>query len=334
MLVPFVIDADSLSPDPVWTPAQSRSCHKDLLDVWQQVGLLVHDSDRFDGSRLNLAVQKLPQGLRALWLEALEHVPLRPAANGWAGSVSQADVAKIHVLAKLALVDDTRAEVEFSMSVNDDEISITPQNGSNLDICRLLTANQAAHFRKALGITGIHIEASDTYEVIWETRFHALAAAPLKLVSIVDRYAMKQHIECPQTKLSGIERFLRLLDRDAAGPRHVTVFSAWTAELHGKSMTQLEQDIRNVLARLPNKNVKRVKLHMVPNEAFGKEAHDRFIRFGRYVWDLGSGMSVFDGPSAAARCAASFKTGTMIRSYEDAERNLANADKAKFVEVI
>jgi len=36
MLVPFVIDADSLMPDPAWTSTQQRACCNGLLDVWQK----------------------------------------------------------------------------------------------------------------------------------------------------------------------------------------------------------------------------------------------------------------------------------------------------------
>ena len=76
MLVPFVIDADSLAPDPAWTSAQHRACHKSLLDVWQRIGLLAHDGDSFDSSRLKSAIQQLPQNLRPLWQEVLQRVPL------------------------------------------------------------------------------------------------------------------------------------------------------------------------------------------------------------------------------------------------------------------
>ena len=105
MLVPFVIDADSLAPDPAWTSAQHRACHKSLLDVWQRIGLLAHDGDSFDTSRLKSAIDQLPQKLRPLWQEVLQRVPLCSCGSVWNGQVEPATLANFYSTAKLAIVD-------------------------------------------------------------------------------------------------------------------------------------------------------------------------------------------------------------------------------------
>ena len=326
MLVPFVIDSDSLAPDPAWTPAQQRACHNNLLNVWQRIGLLTHDGDAFAGSRLQQAVLRLPQNLRPLWQEVLMRMPMIGTGSAWDGTVSAAGLSSFANAAQLVFVDDIRAEVDFGLDANRDE-GKQLVNGVEVSICRLLAAGQASAFQSAFSLTGAHIEAGDTYQVTWDTRFRVLARAPIKKIFIVDRYAVTQHVLCPQTKLSGFERFLRLLDTTASSPRHVTLYSAWTGDLHVKHMDDIVADIRPLLARLQTKNIKRLRVCMVPNSGFRDDGHDRFIRFEDYVWDIGLGLEVFDGAYAAKRSAAGFKTGDAVAGYKQVEQDLAqNAD--------
>lgn len=334
MLVPFVIDADSLAPDPAWTPTQQRACYNGLLDVWQRIGLLAHDGNTLLGSRLHQAVQALPQSVRPRWQEVLERAPLLITPE-WNGNVSKVTLDDFAEVAKLALVDDARAEVEFSFNDDCDEL---PQsiNGIDVSVCRLLSAGQAQAFKAATALAGTHIEAGDKFQATWDARFKALAKSPIKLVSIVDRYAIDQHIAHAQSQLSGLERFLRLLDGDATGHRHVTIYSAWTGDLSGanrKSIDDIETELRAVFGRLPCKNIKRIKVFMVPNTGFRDDGHDRFIRFGDYVWDIGLGLEVFDGAYSAKRSSAGFKSGTAIGGYQGVEQDLAGNAETKFREI-
>lgn len=335
MLVPFVIDADSLVRDPNWTPAQYRACHKSLLDVWQNIGFLAYDGDCLDSSRLIEIVNKLPPEVLPLWLEVLQRVPLSACGSDWNGTVEPTTLMNFCSTAQLALVDDTRAEIEFGFPEDKDE-KAAPVAGleHDIDICRLLAANQASQFKAALALAGKHIEAGDTFQATWDLRFKTLARAPIKKITIVDRYAITKHHE-PNggTGLSGLERFLKLLDRDANGARYITLFSAWTAELQDKKLADVEADIRLILARLPVRNIKRIKLHMVPNTGFRDDGHDRFVRFDHYVWDIGLGLEVFDGAYAAKRSSGSFKSGLLSEGYKQVEQDLAVNPKTKAVEI-
>jgi len=328
MLVPFVIDADSLAPDPAWTATQQRACYNGLLDVWQRTGLLAHDGESLPASRLHRAVLALPQNVRPRWQEVLERSPLLSTPR-WSGNVSTNTLGDFADVARLALVDDARAEVEFGLDDDCDE-TLKSINGIDVSVCRLLVAGQAKAFQTATALAGSHIEAGDKFQATWDTRFKALAIAPIKIVSVVDRYAIGQHMACPQTKLSGLERFLRLLDSDATGQRHVTIYSAWTADLSGenrKSIDDIENELRVVFGRLPCRNIKRIKVVMVPNTGFRDDGHDRFIRFGDYVWDIGLGLEVLDGAFSAKTSSAGFKSGIAVVGYKGVEQDLAgNAD--------
>ena len=334
MLVPFVIDADSLEPDQAWTPTQQRACYNGLLDVWQRTGLLVHDGDSLFASRLHQAILALPQKVRPRWQEVLERSPLLIIPH-WSGTVSAKTLCEFSGVALLALVDDARAAVEFGFDDECDE-RLQPVNGIDVSVCRLLSAGQAQAFQAATALAGKHIEAGDKFQATWDARFKVLAKAPIKLVSIVDRYAIGQHIAHAQDQLSGLERFLRLLDSDASGSRHVTVYSAWTADISGqnrKSIDDIDRELRAVFERLPKKNVKRIKVFMVPNSGFRNDGHDRFLRFGEYVWDIGRGLEVLDGACCSARSSAGFKSGIAISGYKVVERDLATNADTKSTEI-
>lgn len=333
MLVPFVIDADSLAPDPAWTSTTQRACYNNLLEVWQRTGLLVHDGESLPASRLHKAILALPQSVRPRWQEVLERMPLLTAPK-WSGNISAATLGDFASVAQLAFVDDTHAEIEFGFGDFDEHhLSV---NGTNVSICRIQAAGQAQAFQAATALSGAHIEAGDTFQTTWNSRFRSLAQAPIKLVHIVDRYAIGQHMACSQSKLSGLERFLRLIDNDATGARHITIYSAWTADLSGenrKTIDDIEAELRVVLGRLPSRNIKRIKVLMVPNTGFRDDGHDRFVRFGNYVWDLGLGLEVFDGAYSAKRSSAGFKTGTAINGYKSVEQDLAGNSETKSREI-
>jgi hypothetical protein len=68
---------------------------------------------------------------------------------------------------------------------------------------------------------------------------------------------------------------------------------------------------------------------------FGDLAHDRFIRFSSsYVWDIGIGLEIFQGPRAGKTSAATFKSGFAISEYADIEDRLRAEPRAKEVRVV
>ena len=342
MLVPFVIDADSLIPDSnnfnncfEYKPAL-RACHKNLLTIWRRIGILVHDGHSLKESHLYQTIGKLPQGLRTDWLELLEKVPLISCKTDWNGTVERNTLMNFCFTAQLAIVDDTCAYIEFGFSDECDEKSVPIiSSTSSIDICRLIAASQATQFKNALSQAEAHIECGDSYQKIWDIRFKMLAFAPIKKISIVDRYAVSQNYECPKEKLSGLARFLRLLDKDSTGDRYVTLYSAWTKELKEKSLSfdEIVADIQDIFDRLPIKNIKFIKIYMIPNSGFVRDAHDRFIRFDNYIWEIGRGLKVFEGPCAAQKSTATFKTEILaVKAFKDTEDELRKHPRVKFKE--
>jgi hypothetical protein len=202
MLVPFALDAESVAPDPAWTPAQQRAAHLALLNTWKRVGLLVHDGDLFDHSRVKQAIDALPQKLVPLWQELLERLPLVSGPNGWDGTMTNtpACLDLVGAASRVAVVDDTKAEASFGLTEEEDSKSLAAHH--ELQVCRFVAAPQAPAFVSADGISGQHIPAGTTYADLWNSRFGALARAPIKTIALVDRYSISQHYVCPQYYLS------------------------------------------------------------------------------------------------------------------------------------
>lgn len=256
----------------------------------------------------------------------LKHSPPIPCRNDWNGTITSSNIDDINGIASLALVDDVHAEVEFGMDEDQDELSVVPGDTPQLIVARLLAARESSVIRNALKISQRPIERGDRHSDIWNSRFHSLASAAspqLKKVAIIDRYTVEQQFKCPQNQLSGLASFLRLLDRDAGGVRYVTVYSAWTADLKGKKLDDVEDEMDHIIQGLSKTNVKRLEVHMVPKHEFGKISRDRYVRFGKYAWELGHGLDVFERPGGNHFCQASFKSD--VESHLHVERELERA---------
>ena len=143
MLVPFVIDAESIVPDGGWTVAQQLAYHKGLLDTWRRIGVLVYDGQKFQDSRIKEAIDALPQKLLPLWQELLERLPIVPGQPEWNGIAckNQDCMDALSASANVVLLDDAKAEVEFGL--DEAELSKVFETHPSLEFCRILAAAQA-----------------------------------------------------------------------------------------------------------------------------------------------------------------------------------------------
>ena len=336
MLVPFVVDAESVVPDPSWSGSQIRACHNSLINSWIDYGLLAYDGNSLQESNLYKHITSLPQSVRTRWLEVLSRLPLL-STPGWKSRVTPSLMFEFADVAQLAFVDDAQAEIEFSFDEGSDH-SYLNISDKKIAVCRILNAADAIAFKEASILSKSHIQVGDTLQNIWDTRFQSLAKAPIKKITIVDRFAIRNHFNSPQNQLSGIERFLRLLDKDATGDRYIKFYSTWPEELpDGNRVTieEIESDFRLIFNRLPRRKIKRIKVFLVPNAGFRKDSHDRFIRFGDYVWDIGKGLEIFGAPACKDRSQAAFKTIFFEEdSYMVVENDLATNVKTRQINEI
>lgn len=338
MLVHFVIDADSLAkPDDPWDSAHMRACNNRLLDLWDKVGLLVHDGEQFTGSKLHQAISSLPPNLRPRWQEIAKQRGVVSCGAGWNGELKRVNAPGLCGLAQVGLVGQTAALVEFEMPDDQDEIVLLGPECNAFVVSRLLMASDATVFANALALAQRNLEAGESWQDIWKARFQGLAAARIpsvKNIAVVDRFSVERHMERALNRdsgLSGLERFLRQLARDAKGPRHVTLYSAWTKDWPEQRRMDIEREMELLLSRMPTARIGSLKVYMVSNYDFGRIAPDRYIRFGPYVWELGHGLQILEGKRAAHSYHSSFKSSA--DGHKRTEDNLRANAKPSVMEI-
>lgn len=281
------------------------------------MGLICLDGNSLPTSRMAAAVDLLPQSVRDRWKTLLDKLPVRYCGDQWRGSVEAGLPALPREHIDLALVDDVLAEVGFA--VPEDAQSVVTDEG--VEICRFKAASRARSFDIARELSGKRIRIGETYAEIWASRFRGLAKAPITKITIVDRYALEQQFKCPQTKLSGIHRFLRELDRDAAGNRYVTLYSSRTKHFPdcAKAQEGVAAELQKIISRLPKKRIKRVIVYLAPDHEFGRLEHGRYVRFNDYIWEIDGGLEVLEGATCERASNATFKTGEFVQGYRDDE---------------
>ena len=333
MLIPFVIDSDSLAPDPGWNSLRQREIYDNFIETWMQAGLLAVDGNKIDDSILFKSIASVPEKYRKRMQGLMMKCPVIYIPK-WKGVVDFYDLGAIAPNAQIALVDDVRAEVEFGLTAEDYEIR---NNETQVTVCRFQAFSHSTTVQDFKNIKDTHIEPGDTFKEIWDKRFRNLAIAPIKQISIVDRYAVNRHfknLDNPKSYFSGLESFLKLLNDTASGDRYVTLYSEQTDYLNDNNITKDKiEDELSVLQKKYSHRVRLLKLYMAPDYIFAKYAHDRFIRFHandchQYVWDLGKGIEIFEGTSFWATSSAHFLAGD-LKNYKNKEYVIQNNKETK-----
>jgi hypothetical protein len=172
-------------------------------------------------------------------MEMLERSPPVPCSTNWNGAVASSSVRDLCSDASLALIEDVRAEAEFGLHEDEDEVTIEPEPGHRLILCRLQAARHASVVENALRLSQQNIEPGTGYQAIWDSRFRTLAVAPspsLNKVFIVDRYAIEQHFHHNDNEAL------------AEGVRFKTAFNEQVAEFQGvaERLSGLVEDFTQV----------------------------------------------------------------------------------------
>lgn len=319
MLIPFVIDVDGLKSDPGEEVFQTRAAHERVIDMWLQRGLLIVD-EREDGeSELLEVIERLPQKLRNYWLEAWKN-SLHLSVKGWDGVVTRDRLERLcaidadgtHQL-RLAVVDDVRALEDFDLDEEELETAVCIGEGTEITVSRMSSVDRSRPIRELEELASRDVERGESWKKIWEERFEILIEAPgLVYVNVVDRYALAGLWSAPQSRLSGLERFLKLVKDSAKEKRYVKIFSAITRDMGPLALSEIEDELRKRCSYLSGGRLKKIDFYLLSDGEFGNISHDRFVRFGGkagagYVWDLGCGLEIFEAETAYRRSHARFE---------------------------
>lgn len=330
MLVRFAVDPPSILACPSDSP-RGKGQHKALLLLWRRYGTLITDGS-IDRSSLAQVVQQLGPQVRDLWRSAMADQPSLVGPDSWRGNVddkSDPAVLSLSNVCDVAVVEHAAAVVGFEM----DEATgaqVLPELNS-MEVCVIDALAESAKFEAAMSLAVSSISSGTPTAEVWEKRFRPLVESGPKHVSVVDRYALKEHFGASQSQLSGLERFIRNLGRSKANPKYLTLYAAWPQDRH---MTEQEivDELRDCLKRNNDDVIRKFSVFLLPDAKFGSSSHGRFIRFGSSLWEIDVGLEVLSGPFVGRRAQAVFKTTFDDPSVFDCERALKVSGKQ--VEVI
>jgi hypothetical protein len=276
MLARFALD-----PDAVLGAKDGE--HKRLLREWPRFGVLIYNSSAFEMSELASAVEKLPQSARTLWKQVLRRAWLRPCREPWTGVLeldnNPGSLAGVEKEIDLLCLDETR------MAVLREEL----QRGTpSVELSDLQGFDNSEAFERAHELSQKRTGGMSVQK-LWQERF-ALPASLARNITIVDRFALADG-----EGINGLEAFLVQLD-GAGKKTNVTLYSSFGDEKLRLSEHDAQERVVTIRKRLARGGVGDIKLFLTDSRRFGYVEHDRFIKFDHLVFEIGSGMAVFNGP--------------------------------------
>ncbi len=276
MLARFALD-----PDAVLNAKEGE--HKRLLREWPQFGVLVYNSSAYESSELASAVENLPQAARMLWKQILRRAWLRPCRGSWSGVLGldgdPKTLASAQPYLDLLCLEETRLAV-----LRDGLVRAAP----NVELSDLQEFDNSKAFERAHELSQKRTGGM-TVQKLWQERF-ALPAALVRNITIVDRFALADG-----EGINGLEAFFVLLD-GAGKKTNVTLYSSYGDETLRLSEHDAQDRVAAIRKRLARGGVGDIKLFLTDSRRFGCVEHDRFIKFDHLVFEIGSGMAIFNGP--------------------------------------
>ena len=277
----------------------------DLVNAWRKYGTLCLDGNYPNNSITVSAIRSVRnQELKDRLLRLLSSVVyVRMCGGNWAANFSPTNLESFCKFSDIIVLGNKAAEC-FGFS--DRDMVRTIDGTANKKFCRLRKARDVLESRFE-ELRDSHIEIGEERGVMWEARFHPLAAVSGPKIAVVDRFCLKRHTEdfdCSPE--SGLGNFLALLDKSLQSPKEVHLYCEWPED--ARILEVQKSKIVELMKKLSTKNFSMIKLILAGKRVFSTLAHDRFIKFDRCVWDIGSGLDIFENEICEKFTAMSFKS--------------------------
>lgn len=332
MLVPFTIDPDILTIQDVDLDGMKR--HAALLKFWGILGQLVIPASKESDSRLYESLNKAPQKVQVLWRSALRNYwkccgkPQFDTALAENFAINDENVCKG---IQLLLLDDTRGEL---WGLATDEYSKVIAR--SLEICRFGHEDETKIITSSLALLARPIEISETPDGVWKDRFLSFSIAS-RVLTVVDRYAIKNFMESRASDISGLERFLiKLAGLKTPGKKIVNIYSAYSCDwvsTNGSRTSaaacklifeKLESFCQNSLGD----GLMEININFSQENKFGKVNHYRYVRFDdKIILLLDSGLQPLSGNVVTKTCPVS------LARWMSSEATAYRSDEKKLQEI-
>lgn len=354
MLIPFVIEPDAIRQFDMVVDAEfeTKIRHRSLIKLWRQYGVLLLDGANRQTSNFLKFIEGLPEKYRRDWVAVLDG-PNPPICflDGWQGEISPETLPKLNKNTMLALVDYMRA-IDFELDESEFEKKIESNISSRpIFVCRAKAMGHSTTICNRESLSNTHILNGTLVQSVWDERFKDIVSADfVKQISIVDAYSVSRHFVPPQNqKVSGLEMFLSLVAKCATTSKVVKLYASdadFDGRKEGSSIGRnigsdfkineesIKSEFWNLWNRVPKGKFKKFEIIITKHKKFRAKAHDRFFRMDNYVWDIGSGLELFEGHNVSKTHAATFKSlPEVARDYREIEDDL-DKDKTYVVDVL
>ena len=283
MLTKFYMTPDFFSSD-CFSSDISKSCHKNFLELWQKYGVLVFCEEKFRD--LPLLVSSMDQKYRKQWEAAFQYYSRKCVAKDML--VDSEDFEKLK---------NSNGKHYSTRFVGDAEgIIVCGENMTKHDSSSMYEVVSASVFSESVNFEnskGLALQdiSGCSINYFWES-YLSVAAEISNRIVIVDPYFIKNIID-GGAKVVLVDLLNKL---GVTGDKYIfEIYSRF--EVDGISYESAIRKFANDISkRSPLYGLSKLSFYGCKIELFssGAIAHDRYIRVGDYVFQIGVGMKLFE----------------------------------------
>jgi hypothetical protein len=295
MLIPFTIDPDIFVDSP--ENLSSRKKHSSLLNFWYKYGVLVIPCEKELDSKLLESINKAPQSIQTIWKNGLKNHRKKRCSNVVAEVLAlDIPISDEHSCEGilLASLDQDRGEL-WGL----DENHYSKIIAKNLEICRFGDEAETDVVKEVIAISERPIIAANSPLQIWNSRFSSLADNS-RVITIVDRYAIKNFILAPRDGLDGLEFFIsKIAVMSAPSRKIINIFSSYSISwnLFGENISYekgfnlIIDECKKRFHRFLGNTILEISINLTGDSVFGRVAHYRYVLFDqRTLIQLDTGL--------------------------------------------
>lgn len=314
------MDSDFLESE-CFVNSSSASCHRSFLKNWEDYGVFVYSKN--ESKSIPDAVKSLPQKYRKMWEAAFQYyAKVEVDVSDFKKDLNFNVLIDNHIYYKTFMVEDTTG-----MEICGDE-GMLFDAASSYEVVSASVFSESENFKKSEEISVKDIDRGSRIDSVWSDYFLTLTNIYDKIV-IVDNYFIKRLCSSNINKNAFKSFIKKLINSDLK--YDITIYSRDSYE--GKCFSNDAESIIESIIQTPvmRKKISKVTICGINSEFFSATqiAHDRYVRVGEFVCQLGVGMQIFE-EEITGSCAVSIKRAS-VTNAKKIERELSRSCKWKKV---
>jgi len=288
-LDPSIFEADLLNNESICV------LHDTILDYWNRYGILI--TKQGSGEAYLASIKKLPPKFHQRWIQAFSDYSSAQSPANWNDCSLYTCFDKAISLSdffRTAVTEDTVSAV-----ICDNEKTTRYCEKNDFEVVGVGSITESIRFRESKDSSMSDIAYKTQIGNIWKEKFQKLAQFN-KTIFISDRYVFSSILRDLQNgHRASIAKFIEMLP--PSKKFSITILSDGgprASQTHVEIINYFEKSILRsppLAQRLAN-----LKLISMTTDDFKRFSHDRYIRFGRHVCQIGVGMAIFEHPNVPA----------------------------------